>query len=208
MKRLNDHGVSPVVGVMLMLVVTIIIAAVVSGFAGSLASDDSKAPQAVLEATPVIKAIEDTDNTTWGPDYPVDFEAKNGIMFEHKGGDAFSLNDIAIEFENQGVTMIVTAADTIGYADWPDDICLPSGTTDGGYFVKIGSDISDKTIAPGDKFMFYADSCYVGSDGTDYLLWIFGPGYYGYGPLNDFYKWSVIDQRSSKPISSGEFLLK
>ena len=41
-----DDAISPVVGVMLMLVVTIIIAAVVSGFAGGLIGDDSsqKAP--------------------------------------------------------------------------------------------------------------------------------------------------------------------
>ena len=35
--QIDDHGVSPVVGIMLMLVVTIVIAAVVSGFAGGIA---------------------------------------------------------------------------------------------------------------------------------------------------------------------------
>jgi FlaG/FlaF family flagellin (archaellin) len=40
----NDSAVSPVVGVMLMLVVTIIIAAVVSGFAGGLFASQSPAP--------------------------------------------------------------------------------------------------------------------------------------------------------------------
>jgi len=46
----NDKAVSPVVGVMLMLVVTIIIAAVVSAFAGGLSHGTSKAPQ--LSITP------------------------------------------------------------------------------------------------------------------------------------------------------------
>ncbi|OPX71224.1 MAG: hypothetical protein A4E36_00142 [Methanoregulaceae archaeon PtaB.Bin009] len=41
----KSEAVSPVVGVMLMLVVTIIIAAVVSGFAGGLGQSSSKAPQ-------------------------------------------------------------------------------------------------------------------------------------------------------------------
>ena len=50
MKR-NEHAVSPVVGVMLMLVVTIIIAAVVSAFAGGLATGKEKAPQASLDDT-------------------------------------------------------------------------------------------------------------------------------------------------------------
>jgi FlaG/FlaF family flagellin (archaellin) len=47
----NDDAVSPVVGVMLMLVVTIIIGAVVSGFAGGITSGEQKAPQIVVETT-------------------------------------------------------------------------------------------------------------------------------------------------------------
>lgn len=50
-KNVNDHAVSPVVGVMLMLVVVIIIAAVVSGFAGGLVQGQSKSPSAVIDAT-------------------------------------------------------------------------------------------------------------------------------------------------------------
>lgn len=47
--EINDfEAVSPVVGVMLMLVVTIIIAAVVSGFAGDLAGTQEKAPTVVM----------------------------------------------------------------------------------------------------------------------------------------------------------------
>jgi FlaG/FlaF family flagellin (archaellin) len=45
----REHAVSPVVGVMLMLVVTIIIAAVVSAFAGGLTTGKEKAPQVSLE---------------------------------------------------------------------------------------------------------------------------------------------------------------
>src|SRR5512133_2287511 len=47
----QDNGVSPVVGVMLMLVVTIIIAAVVSAYSGGLASGQQKAPQLTGEAS-------------------------------------------------------------------------------------------------------------------------------------------------------------
>jgi FlaG/FlaF family flagellin (archaellin) len=50
MKMQNDTAVSPVVGVMLMLVVTIIIAAVISGFAGGLVGDDTqKAPKLTMD---------------------------------------------------------------------------------------------------------------------------------------------------------------
>lgn len=53
MKRMFqcDDAVSPVIGVMLMLVVTIIIAAVVSGFAGGLMSGSEKAPAASFKTT-------------------------------------------------------------------------------------------------------------------------------------------------------------
>jgi FlaG/FlaF family flagellin (archaellin) len=48
-RSVHEHAVSPVVGVMLMLVVTIIIAAVVSAFSGGLTAGKEKAPQASLE---------------------------------------------------------------------------------------------------------------------------------------------------------------
>lgn len=57
--RKNTEAVSPVVGVMLMLVVTIIIAAVVSAFAGGLASNQQKAPTGNFEC----KIVNDG---TWG----------------------------------------------------------------------------------------------------------------------------------------------
>lgn len=72
----NEGAVSPVVGVMLMLVVTIIIAAVVSAFAGGVTQNSPKAPQISLGA-----------------------EAHNGsyILLDHKGGDALSGASITIK---------------------------------------------------------------------------------------------------------------
>ena len=55
----NTEAVSPVVGVMLMLVVTIIIAAVVSAFAGGIASNQQKAPTGSFECNIV-------NDGTWG----------------------------------------------------------------------------------------------------------------------------------------------
>ena len=51
MKPMNESAVSPVIGVMLMLVVTIIIAAVVSAFAGGLTGTETKPPQATIQGT-------------------------------------------------------------------------------------------------------------------------------------------------------------
>ena len=69
-KKMNiEHAVSPVVGVMLMLVVTIIIAAIVSAFPGGLATGTSKAPQMTMNAT---------------------FSNSSGMTIMHQGGDSIS----------------------------------------------------------------------------------------------------------------------
>ncbi len=79
MKRSREHdsAVSAVVGVMLMLVVTIIIAAVISAYAGGLGSTKEKAPQVSITAR-----INVTDNKT--------------IYFDHMGGDGFTIDDLII----------------------------------------------------------------------------------------------------------------
>ncbi len=49
--KLQDSAVSPVVGVMLMLAVTIMIAAIVSATAGSFSNTEKKAPSAILDVS-------------------------------------------------------------------------------------------------------------------------------------------------------------
>jgi archaeal type IV pilus assembly protein PilA len=68
-----SEAVSPVVGVMLMLVVTIIIAAVVSGFAGSLTQSISATPQVTLDAT---------------------YSQGSGLTITHAGGDSLALSEV------------------------------------------------------------------------------------------------------------------
>jgi len=72
LKKNTEHAVSPVVGVMLMLVVTIIIAAVVSAFAGGTISGAHKAPQATITGK---------------------FSVSNGLEIDHSGGDALATAD-------------------------------------------------------------------------------------------------------------------
>ena len=72
---LSNEAVSPVVGVMLMLVVTIIIAAVVSAFAGGLTESTSKAPQVSLKAT---------------------YSQTDGLAISHQGGDAIGTIDTIV----------------------------------------------------------------------------------------------------------------
>jgi len=215
MKRMNAHAVSPVVGVMLMLVVTIIIAAVVSAFGGAMGGSQQKTPQVTLTATPVIQAFRDTITTNGATaNYPDDFTAANGIEFENQGGDTISLNDINVVLERDGSKYTITPGDMLndpsvaGSGEW---LILPD-ITDGGYFLKIGATPSDKTISPGDKFMFYADGHYDATDSTSftgstkgkYLVWRPDGTASGFGvQFGTKLGWTVIDRSTSKPISSG-----
>lgn len=69
----NERAVSPVVGVMLMLVVTIIIAAVVSAYSGGITSSQKKVPQATIKGS---------------------FSITDGMVIQHTGGDPLPLKDM------------------------------------------------------------------------------------------------------------------
>jgi FlaG/FlaF family flagellin (archaellin) len=75
MKIVHEDAVSPVVGVMLMLVVTIIIAALVSAFSGGMASGSDKPPQATIGGS---------------------FSQSNGLILYHNGGDTLTTKGIVI----------------------------------------------------------------------------------------------------------------
>jgi len=189
-KTCKEDAVSPVIGVMLMLVVTIIIAAVVSAFAGGLASDTSKAPQATLSVTGVIEGINGTDG----------FIAENGLLFEHKGGDGFALSGIAIQLQSQDTKYTIDIYDEINTTA----TCLPG--TIKAYLVEIGDD--DKYITPGDKFMLYADGCTIDSWSGPQISWKPLGATNGFAAyLNSLIEYKVIDKASGKAIQSGSLTL-
>lgn len=72
---MTEEAVSPVVAIMLMLVVTIIIAAVVSGFAGAMATGKNQAPHATISAT---------------------YSLSKGMMIYHEGGDDLTWYNIKL----------------------------------------------------------------------------------------------------------------
>jgi len=76
---MNEHAVSPVVGVMLMLVVTIIIAALVSAYAGGMVSGQKKTPQASIQGK---------------------FSISQGFEITHAGGEPLATNDIVFVIRN------------------------------------------------------------------------------------------------------------
>lgn len=67
------NAVSPIVGVMLMLVVTIIIAAVVSGFSGGLMGGQDKVSQATIKGS---------------------FSISDGLQILHTGGDPLPMHSV------------------------------------------------------------------------------------------------------------------
>ena len=79
MKNVKESAVSPVIAIMLMLVVTIIIAAVVSGFAGGLMSSNSKTPQVSIQGKYSLSA--------------------DLIQITHAGGDELSTAKLIINIE-------------------------------------------------------------------------------------------------------------
>lgn len=208
MKPEKDSAVSPVVGVMLMLVVTIIIAAVVSAFAGGLSSGTVKAPQASLSCSGVIEDIQDTDKTDWAPTYPdPNWTAKNGLAFEHMGGDAFALSDISIQLQSGDAKYTINTFDEI---QMTDGNCLPDDVTS--YIMEVGD--SDGFITPGDRFMLYADNCRIddvpayGYNNAAQISWKSEGAAGGKAAyLNTKMEYRVIDKASGKVIQSGTVVL-
>lgn len=75
MSQRTESAVSPVVGVMLMLVVTIIIAAIVSAFAGGMGTSQDKVPQVTLKG---------------------EYSVSDGMKIYHNGGDTLTVGDFRV----------------------------------------------------------------------------------------------------------------
>jgi flagellin-like protein len=66
----SDSAVSPVIGILLMLIVTIILAAVISAYTGGLATIQSKAPRIIIEAS-LANVTDDYSNYNESLDFVV-----------------------------------------------------------------------------------------------------------------------------------------
>jgi len=152
-KGQEEHAVSPVVGVMLMLVVTIIIAAVVSAFAGGLSSGTQKAPQAVIEAT-----MDRGDHGMGTVNTSIDFKLVSG--------DPLITNDLAIitYYTNKsGITLKHEQTASSGVVDlypgWSYNSRVPANWNMGkGNANQVHQHFGNFTWVPGDKL----------STGTDF----------------------------------------
>ncbi|MDD1691023.1 MAG: type IV pilin N-terminal domain-containing protein [Methanoregula sp.] len=206
MKTMSSDAVSPVVGVMLMLVVTIIIAAVVSAYSGGLAGAQQKTPQATLKATYFYNGCDDSDTTNSLPDYSKsDYTVANGFQFENTGGDPFNLNDLVFTMTfPSGTSQSVAATDVVNKTLR----ALPTGATTGGYFQKIGNTSkTDTVIATGDKFRVNADNCYISGTSTYISMWPDGFPGRTYIANHQVLHWTMVHNPTGRSISSGDILI-
>lgn len=229
MKQLfkREEAVSPVVGVMLMLVVTIIVAAVVSGFSGGLAGEQQVAPQAsILAKEFVVKGVIDTNAANaYGqglarPDQgSTNAAADIYVVFEHKGGDSLNLDYIEVHLGKLSEPQL---ASLISRVLTPQD--GPEMTTSQGDFGTIGDkslisgwnenwaeylekypDRDSVVIKPGDRFVLHADYGATDSSGRNQIIWHQESGSYGF-PIQqgDVLTYDIIDKNSDKIICSGK----
>ena len=126
----TDDAVSPVVGVMLMVVVTVVIAAVIVAFSSGLAADG-------VGSTPIVKFDIGKITLKQGA-YDVKLDS---IEFIHEGGDTLLLDDIEITMVGnlQVITNYFTCSTNLNsYGSFK-----PAVTVFGEY--KLGT-----TVGPGD----------------------------------------------------------
>jgi FlaG/FlaF family flagellin (archaellin) len=141
MKKNLEHAVSPVVGVMLMLVVTIIIAAVVSAFAGGLSTGTSKEPQMTISAQ---------------------FSQSTGMTITHQGGDTVS---------TKNAYFVVTPSADFGeyqHIHWKVNSSVISVGTSSGFLPWYGTGFTQTatTFQPGENANISAADLYQVQPGT------------------------------------------
>lgn len=122
----KEDAVSPVIGVMLMLVVTVVIAAVITGFAMDLSKDTDSSPMSLFELDYID--VENSDGAN-----------VKSFGIKHKGGDAVPLKDIEI-------TYVASGAGSNGF------INTPSISVDGGDNVVTVGDVIIVTPKSGDDY--------------------------------------------------------
>jgi flagellin-like protein len=174
----NDRAVSPVVGVMLMLVVTIIIAAVVSAFAGGTVGGTKKAPQATISA---------------------DFSQSSGMNIYHNGGDPLNVQEI---------TLVVKPTKSFGNYEqlsWEiNKSVIHSGGKDWVNASVSSSYKLARTFQPGEMATINAtDLAWVQDKNgatTDYLSPSFGFGCATYSIGNSFTLY--VNDMNGKPITT------
>lgn len=95
----SERAVSPVIGVILMVAITVILAAVIGSFVLGIGGDIEETPQVTLEVGDVSSA-----------DLNTSAESKSVFFIQHNGGDTLSGDDISLAVEANGSTSDISNA--------------------------------------------------------------------------------------------------
>jgi flagellin-like protein len=87
----DDDAVSPVIGVILMVAITVILAAVIGAFVLDIGSDQQKVPQASWDSSQDTHAVDDADGDSI--DSADQFPQ---VTITHEGGDAISESNLDV----------------------------------------------------------------------------------------------------------------
>jgi len=194
-ERRKEDAVSPVIGIMLMLVVTIIIAAVITGFATDLSADTAKTPMALFE-------VQDVEMVKEGEHVYL-----NSFGLKHKGGDAVPLKYLQLTVEQlggagqNGIINIMTATEgkTRGdrYAYYVEEYGITEMRSDAAYPFTIRGETGNPVnyaATTGDVIEVHP----LEKDAMRQTLTIFEGA---------TAKWTLSDTRTNAVIASGEFLV-
>lgn len=135
MKTKVDSAVSPVIGILLMLVVTVIIAAVVSTFAGNLVQGQQNVPTAHINGV---------------------FSVQNGFTIQHAGGDSIPINDMVITLRHPrifgpGLDYMAEDVDVLSL--------IKSGSTGEFWFNQTANAFNVVSFNAGDSAVISPDDC-------------------------------------------------
>ena len=192
-ERRKEDAVSPVIGIMLMLVVTIIIAAVITGFATDLSADTAKTPMALFE-------VQDVEMVKEGEHVYL-----NSFGLKHKGGDAVPLKYLHLTVEQlggagqNGIINIMTATEgkTRGDRHMVTDQGITFAESKDAYPFTIRGETGNPVnyaATTGDVIEVHP----LEKDATRQTLTIFEGA---------TAKWTLSDTRTNAVIASGEFLV-
>ncbi|AEA47322.1 type IV pilin [Archaeoglobus veneficus] len=100
----EEKAVSPVIGVILMVAITVILAAVIASFVFGLGT---KAPKTAPQAQLTLKDASDTLTSTSGEDV---------FILEHKGGESVAFSQMKVIVKNSTATIDIITFDSSGTA--------------------------------------------------------------------------------------------
>lgn len=194
--KTKEDAVSPVIGVMLMLVVTVVIAAVIVGFSTDLAGNTEKTPAALFD----VEYIQMSDAGGEMPEFKNTL-ANFGII--HKGGDAIPLKDIRITLEpkggeSDGIIQTIKATnkfEELGFNPMMEEVMSTGGRVPP--LMVLGKGSAEDVITG------------VNVEIGDVLRVVYWDGVTGAGKLKSgtIVKWTLSHTPTTSIIAKGEFLI-